>query len=159
MCDPFSGSLPGTGKTWKLGKSRKLPGKLPQHQWPDGNLNGISGSERQVVHNNATVGFSMDQLDLFALSSHVVYVHLFFSLPSLTVMRGIQSYNLSAWSVASLTTNFGPGAGWSNKDMDPVPPHLRTWTTWNYVAYWTSDATNVAMWQTASSMLAIGLTW
>jgi cytosine/uracil/thiamine/allantoin permease len=43
--------------------------------------------------------------------------------------------------------------------MDPVPPHLRTWSTWNYIAYWISDATNVAMWQLASSMLAIGLTW
>ena len=43
--------------------------------------------------------------------------------------------------------------------MDPVPPHLRTWTAWNYIAYWISDATNVAVWQLASSMLAIGLTW
>lgn len=43
--------------------------------------------------------------------------------------------------------------------MDPVLPHLRTWTTWNYIAYWVSDATNVAMWQLASSMLAIGLSW
>lgn len=43
--------------------------------------------------------------------------------------------------------------------MDPVPPHLRTWTTLNYVAYWISDATNVATWAFASSMLAIGLSW
>jgi len=50
----------------------------------NGPMDGISGSKRQVVHNSATVGFSMDQLDLSALSSHVVYVHLFFSLPSLS---------------------------------------------------------------------------
>ena len=43
--------------------------------------------------------------------------------------------------------------------MDPVPIEKRTWTTWNYVAYWISDATNVAIWQLASSMLAIGLSW
>ena len=43
--------------------------------------------------------------------------------------------------------------------MDPVPPHLRTWTTVNYVAYWISDAINPAMWEFASSMLAIGLSW
>ncbi|KAF8235884.1 cytosine-purine permease [Tricholoma matsutake] len=49
--------------------------------------------------------------------------------------------------------------GWSNKDMDPVPPHLRTWSTWNYVAYWISDATSVAVWQLVGSMMAIGLTW
>lgn len=43
--------------------------------------------------------------------------------------------------------------------MDPVPPHLRTWSTWNYVAYWISDATSVAVWQLVGSMMAIGLTW
>lgn len=44
--------------------------------------------------------------------------------------------------------------------MDPVPPGpLRNWGTWAYVAYWISDATNVAVWQLSSSMLAIGLSW
>ena len=71
-------------------------------------------------------------------------------------MRAAHLLRLSAWALPS-TTNFAPG--WSNSDMDPVPPHLRTWTTWNYVAYWISDATNVATWQLASSMLAVGLTW
>ncbi|EIN05897.1 cytosine-purine permease [Punctularia strigosozonata HHB-11173 SS5] len=51
------------------------------------------------------------------------------------------------------------GKGWSNKDMEPVPPHLRTWSSFNYVMYWISDATNVAVWELASSMIAIGLTW
>ncbi|KIK09522.1 hypothetical protein K443DRAFT_82374 [Laccaria amethystina LaAM-08-1] len=53
----------------------------------------------------------------------------------------------------------GPTSRWSNKDMDPVPPHLCTWTTWNFIAYWVSDATNVAVWQLAGSMLAVGLSW
>lgn len=43
--------------------------------------------------------------------------------------------------------------------MDPVPPEKRTWSTWDFVAYWISDATNAAVWQLASSMLAIGLSW
>ena len=43
--------------------------------------------------------------------------------------------------------------------MDPVPPSKRTWTTLNYVAYWISDAMNAAVWELASSMLAIGLSW
>jgi len=43
--------------------------------------------------------------------------------------------------------------------MDPVPPNMRTWTTFNYITYWISDATNVATWALASSMLAIGLSW
>jgi NCS1 family nucleobase:cation symporter-1 len=43
--------------------------------------------------------------------------------------------------------------------MDPVPPHQRTWSTLNYVAYWVSDATSISSWQLASSMLAVGLSW
>ena len=43
--------------------------------------------------------------------------------------------------------------------MDPVPPRHRTWSTWNYVAYWISDAANVPVYELASSMLAIGLSW
>ena len=43
--------------------------------------------------------------------------------------------------------------------MDPVLPQDRTWTTWDYIAYWLSDATNAAVWQLASSMLAVGLSW
>ncbi|KAF6750808.1 cytosine-purine permease [Ephemerocybe angulata] len=62
-------------------------------------------------------------------------------------------------TLQTLGGKFGPNPRWSNPDMDPVPPRLRTWTAWNYVAYWVSDATNVAGWQLASSMLAVGLTW
>lgn len=43
--------------------------------------------------------------------------------------------------------------------MDPVPPEKRTWTTWNYVAYWISDTTNAGIWELGGSMLAIGLSW
>ncbi|KXN86686.1 hypothetical protein AN958_09770 [Leucoagaricus sp. SymC.cos] len=66
---------------------------------------------------------------------------------------------LSSWSLEPENSKFGPNSRWSNKDMDPVPPHKRTWSTLNYVAYWVSDATNVAGWQLASSMLAVGLSW
>ncbi|KXN81396.1 hypothetical protein AN958_04785 [Leucoagaricus sp. SymC.cos] len=63
------------------------------------------------------------------------------------------------WSLEPENSRFGPNSRWSNKDMDPVPPHARTWTTWNYVAYWISDAANVSVWQMASSMIAVGLSW
>ncbi|KJA13308.1 hypothetical protein HYPSUDRAFT_49920 [Hypholoma sublateritium FD-334 SS-4] len=56
-------------------------------------------------------------------------------------------------------SRFGPSSRWSNKDMDPVPPEKRTWRTWDFIAYWISDATNAAVWQLASSMLAVGLSW
>ena len=65
----------------------------------------------------------------------------------------------STWELKPETSTFAPSSSWSNKDMDPVPPHLRTWTTLNYVAYWISDATNPTTWEFASSMLAIGLSW
>lgn len=66
---------------------------------------------------------------------------------------------LSSWSFEQENSKFGPNPRWSNKDMDPVPYHERTWSTLNYVSYWISDATNVAGWQLASSMLTVGLSW
>jgi len=66
---------------------------------------------------------------------------------------------LSAWKLEPEPSTFAPSSAWSNKDMDPVPLHLRTWSTFNYVAYWISDAANVGTWALASSMLAIGLSW
>ncbi|KAF9446544.1 NCS1 nucleoside transporter family [Macrolepiota fuliginosa MF-IS2] len=68
-------------------------------------------------------------------------------------------FRLSTWSLEPENSQFGPNSRWSNKDMDPVPVQKRTWSTWNYIAYWVSDATNVATWQLASSMLAVGLSW
>ncbi|KZT73187.1 NCS1 nucleoside transporter family [Daedalea quercina L-15889] len=65
----------------------------------------------------------------------------------------------SAWALEPDPSTFAPSSRWSNKDMDPVPPHARTWTTVNYIAYWISDAMNAAVWELASSMLAIGLSW
>ena len=65
----------------------------------------------------------------------------------------------SAWVLEPAPSTFGPTSRWSNKDMDPVPPKQRTWNTYNYVAYWISDATNAAVWELASSMLAVGLSW
>ncbi|KAK0463125.1 permease for cytosine/purines, uracil, thiamine, allantoin-domain-containing protein [Desarmillaria tabescens] len=70
-------------------------------------------------------------------------------------------YKPSHWALESAASSLAPPGKerWSNKDMDPVPPHLRTWSTRNYVAYWISDATNTAVWELASSMLAVGLSW
>ncbi|KIY74149.1 NCS1 nucleoside transporter family [Cylindrobasidium torrendii FP15055 ss-10] len=64
-----------------------------------------------------------------------------------------------SWALEPSPSTFAPTSKWSNKDMDPVAPEDRTWSTRNYVAYWISDATNTAVWELASSMLAIGLSW
>ncbi|KAH7066027.1 uracil permease [Paraphoma chrysanthemicola] len=50
-------------------------------------------------------------------------------------------------------------ARWTNRDLDPVPRHLRRWGVTSFVSYWVSDAFNAATWQFASSIIAIGLTW
>ncbi|KAF7316831.1 hypothetical protein HMN09_00416300 [Mycena chlorophos] len=70
-------------------------------------------------------------------------------------------WTLEGWALEPepSTFKFAPTKKWSNKDMDPVPQSQRTWTTWNYVAYWISDATNTASWELASSMIAVGLSW
>lgn len=47
------------------------------------------------------------------------------------------------WLLTPEASTFALKSTLSNKDMDPVPPHLRTWTTMNYIFYWISDATNV----------------
>lgn len=92
--------------------------------------------------------------------SDLVVPTLTFSLREVTMESNITSYfKLSAWALEPEASTFAPSSRWSNKDMDPVPPLRRTWTTWNYIAYWISDAANAAVWELASSMLAIGLSW
>lgn len=65
----------------------------------------------------------------------------------------------STWILEPEASTFAENNSWSNKDMDPVPPRERTWTMLNYVTFWVSCAVNISVWQLASSMLAIGLSW
>ena len=67
----------------------------------------------------------------------------------------------SAWRLDPAPSTLAPARlrGYTNADMDPVPPEGRKWTTLSYIAYWISDATNAAVWELASSMLALGLSW
>lgn len=53
----------------------------------------------------------------------------------------------------------GGNARWTNKDLDPVPPHARKWGVTSFIAYWISDAFNAATWQFGASVVALGLTW
>ncbi len=43
--------------------------------------------------------------------------------------------------------------------MDPVPPRYQTWTLWTWMAYWATDTINLGTWETASSVIAVGLNW
>ncbi|KAG2750456.1 NCS1 nucleoside transporter family [Suillus brevipes Sb2] len=68
----------------------------------------------------------------------------------------IQWFKISTWELELENTAFATDNRWSNHDMDPTPLRFRTWSSWSYVSYWFSDASNIAV---ASSMLAIGLSW
>ena len=48
---------------------------------------------------------------------------------------------------------------WTNRDLDPVPFHLRKWGVISIVTYWMSDAFQPATWEFASSIIAVGLSW
>ncbi|KAK8162005.1 permease for cytosine/purines, uracil, thiamine, allantoin-domain-containing protein [Phyllosticta citrichinensis] len=48
---------------------------------------------------------------------------------------------------------------WTNADLDPTPPEQRNWTTWNYVFYWTNDATAPGNLRLGSSLWSMGLSW
>lgn len=43
--------------------------------------------------------------------------------------------------------------------MDPVPEKYQTWTLWTWMAYWATDTINLGTWETASSVIAVGLNW
>ncbi|KAK9475927.1 permease for cytosine/purines, uracil, thiamine, allantoin-domain-containing protein [Lipomyces japonicus] len=47
----------------------------------------------------------------------------------------------------------------SNKDLDPVPPEMRTWNWWHYISYWISDNFTPSGWRKAASLMAIGMSW
>lgn len=74
-------------------------------------------------------------------------------------IRRSSVFKLERWALQPEPSTFAPSSNLSNKDMDPVPEQLRTWTTINYIFYWISDGFNVAAWELASSMIAIGLSW
>lgn len=48
---------------------------------------------------------------------------------------------------------------WTNRDMDPTPLEDQTWTIWSIMAYWATDTINLGTWETASSILSVGLSW
>ncbi|KAK5137135.1 hypothetical protein LTR08_000640 [Meristemomyces frigidus] len=66
---------------------------------------------------------------------------------------------LKAWELPKSDSALAPDYVWTNKDMDPVPPEDQTWTLWTWMAYWATDTINLGTWETASSIIAVGLTW
>ncbi|KAI1474158.1 permease for cytosine/purines, uracil, thiamine, allantoin-domain-containing protein [Daldinia eschscholtzii] len=67
--------------------------------------------------------------------------------------------SLHSWELPKQTGALAPSHIWTNRDMDPTPIEDQTWDTWTILAYWATDTINLATWQTASAILAVGLSW
>ncbi|KAJ8122031.1 hypothetical protein O1611_g9946 [Lasiodiplodia mahajangana] len=67
--------------------------------------------------------------------------------------------SLHAWELPKQTGALAPAHVWTNKDMDPTPPEQQNWSIGSIVAYWATDVLNLSTWQTASAVLAVGLSW
>ncbi|GAA0527641.1 NCS1 family nucleobase:cation symporter-1 [Chitinophaga japonensis] len=46
-----------------------------------------------------------------------------------------------------------------SEDLAPVPPHKRTWNTWNYAALWISMSLCIPTYMLASSLIEGGMNW
>lgn len=79
-------------------------------------------------------------------------------LPEKTRLRARMTH-LSAWELEKHESTLAPPDVWTNKDMDPVPSKYQTWNIWTWIAYWASDCINVGTWETAASVISVGLTW
>ena len=47
----------------------------------------------------------------------------------------------------------------SNKDLAPVSPHEKTWTTWNFAALWISMSLCIPTYMMSSSLIEGGMNW
>ncbi|KAK9420573.1 putative NCS1 nucleoside transporter [Seiridium unicorne] len=78
--------------------------------------------------------------------------------PSATEVRR-RCTSLHSWELPKQTGALAPEHVWTNRDMDPTPAEDQTWTIWSIMAYWATDTINLGTWQTASSIVAVGLSW
>ncbi|KAI1628829.1 NCS1 nucleoside transporter family protein [Exophiala viscosa] len=46
---------------------------------------------------------------------------------------------------------------WNNRDLAPLPPSRRTWTVFGFLGFWAVIQLNTVGWQTASSLISMGL--
>lgn len=88
-------------------------------------------------------------------------------MKNLTEMRYIptkqqlkeRATTVKAWQLPKQESALAPSHVWTNADMDPVKPENQTWTVYTWVAYWATDTLNLGTWETASGILAVGLSW
>ncbi|EME80753.1 uncharacterized protein MYCFIDRAFT_87514 [Pseudocercospora fijiensis CIRAD86] len=79
-------------------------------------------------------------------------------IPSKQTLRA-RCTSVRSWELPKQNSAVAPDYVWTNKDMDPVLPEDQTWTIRTWMAYWATDCINLGTWETASSIVAVGLTW
>ncbi|KAF3762194.1 hypothetical protein M406DRAFT_341462 [Cryphonectria parasitica EP155] len=66
---------------------------------------------------------------------------------------------LHAWELPREGSAIAPSYVWVNRDMQPTPDVDQTWSIYTIAAMWGSDMINLGTFETASSILAVGLSW
>ncbi|KAK6440311.1 hypothetical protein LTR95_003458 [Oleoguttula sp. CCFEE 5521] len=79
-------------------------------------------------------------------------------LPNAQTLKA-RTTTLKAWELPKQPSALAPDHIRTNVDMDPTPPEQQTWSLWTWMAYWATDMINLGTWETASSIIAVGLTW
>nr|OQO18336.1 hypothetical protein B0A51_13731 [Rachicladosporium sp. CCFEE 5018] len=79
-------------------------------------------------------------------------------LPSAQTLKA-RTTTLKAWELPKEPSALAPDWVRTNRDMDPTPLKDQTWSLWTWMAYWATDMINLGTWETASSIIAVGLTW
>jgi cytosine/uracil/thiamine/allantoin permease len=64
-----------------------------------------------------------------------------------------------AWVLPKEESAIAPENIWTNRDLDPVPEGMRTWTPTTFVLYWMSDLVSAGTWAAVAGLIALGLTW
>lgn len=64
-----------------------------------------------------------------------------------------------AWVLPKEESAIAPENVWTNRDLDPVPEGMRTWTRTTFVLYWMSDLVSAGTWAAVAGLIALGLTW
>ncbi|KAJ9157648.1 allantoin permease [Pleurostoma richardsiae] len=68
-------------------------------------------------------------------------------------------FTLDYWRLDTPRASFATRHGWSNADVDVVPPERRLWRPIDFLWLWLADGANVGTMQQAGSIVALGLSW
>ncbi|ODN79702.1 hypothetical protein L202_03627 [Cryptococcus amylolentus CBS 6039] len=61
------------------------------------------------------------------------------------------------WVLETTDATFADKKGFSNADVDVVPPELRTWNWFNFMSLWIADGGNIGTMQISGSIMSLGL--